>query len=955
MIFNDLDKQCRRTTIYYMNSDHKSSPFVDSCNPTLKKASLPGAFLLLAITLLIATPLATEAKNSKYAFGKSRDYSVSATLGTVDTSDGIFKLSALTVSSSKKIETEINLYDTIAFIRINPARPWHIFSRPKNIDLTISGLTSGKTYYLYQERLRNPDIFVADQNGSHIISLDTPRHRYLVLKTKPSTLHIDASGGQDCNSIGSWDQPSLTCILSTTLPINDIIEIDDAGITLDGSNRLITHTNNIGVYANTLPLEPAITGITIKNIRLAGLDVGVALYNTSNVSFENVTVKSDTTGIQLGDTTGVYMFHSTIWSNSTGFITNNNTNIFINRTNWKGNTVDIDPSVGTLDLTSDTTNRGNWWSKNTNCQQTDSAHPNYCTNSFSTGHGVDSMPWACEDGWGAGSPCSRVVPPPTGSGLRGEVSATADTGSLYSDQTLTNKIKTLPDGWALKVLDSSSNPVKVHDSTDNVDGYIKSDDIKIAAAGSATETELQNNAEVIYDTKDKRVPVILDAVNLYHDNPNGTKTLYDPAGGIDGGNKFPDFIADGSVPKELLLAIAKKETGGHGLNNEVCNDGLDGGVGIMQLTPYRVNGVIEAEPRGSGSGMRNIQRVGDCYSGSGWDKQTSSYYSNTKQGIYANIKDGYRTFQIKYNTFGEHVDAYEPQKSSWFSDDTVSVNNTDLKVILAVRGYRGFGPKCFRFNNELEYPRLIADSLSTLSTTFPDVTYDNSDSLVEKLRLAEKNKVSIDVCSPGDLSILDSVGRKTGYVLGNIEYQIPNIVYDEVTHKSAIILFPQENYRFSIKGDETGVYTLYVVNYASGLEFKAISISIALNEVHEYTVDWSKLNSPNGVKIKVDTNGDGTFDRTINSDGTLTSDEFSKQSESKVTLCHVPSGNPGNAHTLSVGASAVKAHLGHGDKLGECIKEKEKEHGDNNDNKKNDGKGEVKGASTGKDKKDKHK
>ena len=125
--------------------------------------------------------------------------------------------------------------------------------------------------------------------------------------------------------------------------------------------------------------------------------------------------------------------------------------------------------------------------------------------------------------------------------------------------------------------------------------------------------------------------------------------------------------------------------------------------------------------------------------------------------------------------------------------------------------------------------------------------------------------------------------------------------------------------------------------------------------MNEYTVDWSKLNSPNGVKIKVDTNGDGTFDRTINSDGTLTSDEFSKQSESKVTLCHVPSGNPGNAHTLSVGASAVKAHLGHGDKLGECIKEKEKEHGDNNDNKKNDGKGEVKGASTGKDKKDKHK
>src|SRR3989344_526261 len=457
MIFNDLDKQCRRTTIYYMNSDHKSSPFVDSCNPTLKKASLPGAFLLLAITLLIATPLATEAKNSKYAFGKSRDYSVSATLGTVDTSDGIFKLSALTVSSSKKIETEINLYDTIAFIRINPARPWHIFSRPKNIDLTISGLTSGKTYYLYQERLRNPDIFVADQNGSHIISLDTPRHRYLVLKTKPSTLHIDASGGQDCNSICSWDQPSLTCILSTTLPINDIIEIDDAGITLDGSNRLITHTNNIGVYANTLPLEPAITGITIKNIRLAGLDVGVALYNTSNVSFENVTVKSDTTGIQLGDTTGVYMFHSTIWSNSTGFITNNNTNIFINRTNWKGNTVDIDPSVGTLDLTSDTTNRGNCGSKNTNCQQTDSAHPNYCTNSYSTGHGVDGLPWACENGWLSSVTCPTVVVPPVGGGTSHIVPLYTQIPSPYPSRDLTDIWSSTLYAFATSTTDNTTN------------------------------------------------------------------------------------------------------------------------------------------------------------------------------------------------------------------------------------------------------------------------------------------------------------------------------------------------------------------------------------------------------------------------------------------------------------------------------------------------------------------
>jgi hypothetical protein len=42
--------------------------------------------------------------------------------------------------------------------------------------------------------------------------------------------------------------------------------------------------------------------------------------------------------------------------------------------------------------------------------------------------------------------------------------------------------------------------------------------------------------------------------------------------------------------------------------------------------------------------------------------------------------------------------------------------------------------------------------------------------------------------------------------------------------------------------------------------------------------------------------------------------------ESQVTICHIPSGNPENAHTITVGASAVPAHLAHGDTLGACQK-----------------------------------
>jgi len=45
---------------------------------------------------------------------------------------------------------------------------------------------------------------------------------------------------------------------------------------------------------------------------------------------------------------------------------------------------------------------------------------------------------------------------------------------------------------------------------------------------------------------------------------------------------------------------------------------------------------------------------------------------------------------------------------------------------------------------------------------------------------------------------------------------------------------------------------------------------------------------------------------------------------SKVTICHIPPGNLSNAQTITVGASAVNAHLNHGDTLGECDEDEER-------------------------------
>jgi hypothetical protein len=42
--------------------------------------------------------------------------------------------------------------------------------------------------------------------------------------------------------------------------------------------------------------------------------------------------------------------------------------------------------------------------------------------------------------------------------------------------------------------------------------------------------------------------------------------------------------------------------------------------------------------------------------------------------------------------------------------------------------------------------------------------------------------------------------------------------------------------------------------------------------------------------------------------------------QSKVTICHVPPGNPDNAHSITIGAPAVPAHLANhdGDAIGPC-------------------------------------
>jgi hypothetical protein len=78
-----------------------------------------------------------------------------------------------------------------------------------------------------------------------------------------------------------------------------------------------------------------------------------------------------------------------------------------------------------------------------------------------------------------------------------------------------------------------------------------------------------------------------------------------------------------------------------------------------------------------------------------------------------------------------------------------------------------------------------------------------------------------------------------------------------------------------------------------------------------------------GDELEASTSNGGTTENTGTTEDTGTTESTGTTEEAEgggegVTICHIPPGNPANAHTLTVGEPAVKAHLRHGDTLGSC-------------------------------------
>jgi len=319
---------------------------------------------------------------------------------------------------------------------------------------------------------------------------------------------------------------------------------------------------------------------------------------------------------------------------------------------------------------------------------------------------------------------------------------------------------------------------------------------------------------------------------------------------------LPDYF-----PPEIVLAVAAVESGDNYFDNMYLSG--DCGRGIMQITSEGYFGL------GSGIGCSDVDCV-QC-----GVENCNFYYKNTICGIEANIKDGLAALMDKYNY------ALQCPQNSIVTEE-VEITYEDLKMIITVWGYNGFGDSSYYCTKN--YLRCVADRFERLSDYFPGEIYANGDNLIEKLRWANDNKQRIILHSPAVLSVIDGMGRATGAVAGQTKDEIPGSIYDPDSGQ-VIILFPEQPLIYRVAGTSQGMYGLSIDSTENGTfaTFKANNIPTSPGTVHEYRVDWDALSvGEKAVVLKVDADGDGIFEKTVIANNYLTSDEFALQTETVI-------------------------------------------------------------------------
>ncbi|MFA5831347.1 MAG: NosD domain-containing protein [Candidatus Paceibacterota bacterium] len=684
----------------------------------------------------------------------------------------------------------------------------------------------------------------------------------------------------------------------------DLTSDDDYfGMTASDSNGNTFKNMTVGSNARESVSFRDSDSNVIKGLSVHNDYAGISLSNADSNEFDGTVLNGEKQiGIYFsGSASNNRIHNSTVTGESVILLNIYDTlssNNLIYNNNFIGNSQVTDADGNSFNLTKPI--GGNYWSEYDTPEEgcANENNDSFCDAPYVFEGGRDNLSWTVQDEWKGGTGADSFW-----------TEITSETGALIlrnGHSLASAPLKQLPNGWAIFVKntkDNSGNIVtadgyrwyQVKDETDGTQGWMQAGKW---ANGMFTykylkydERDLSGVSQTQHNDLNERKSIITQSVDDYYNNSNtvaGLKNSDDNGNGI-------SLLKRAGFPEPLILAILAQESDIINFNNEYVSG--DYGHGISQVTltnhdPKNVWGSNDYDNRGAGSQIRIYPCSGtgllykNCYTNpellvphnykTAPDGNLYKFYTNTKQSIYSNIKDGMKVLRDKFKIYYNNPYVYENKTwSGKLKGDTkiYTITKSEMGVLLGVRGYNGFGlTSCKRFDTT-PYPSQVASKLQNISVIFPGIIYDNSNNLIEKLKLVDQNKTIITICSPGDLNIIDSEGRITGMSTTTS----PNVFYDNNTGKQAEVLMPEGEERYQVVGTETGNYSVYFDNSSetgtSSVELQNIPLS--LKEIYTYQIHWGNIDQgQKGVTVGIDKNGDGIIEKTITATAESVSDEL---------------------------------------------------------------------------------
>lgn len=452
---------------------------------------------------------------------------------------------------------------------------------------------------------------------------------------------------------------------------------------------------------------------------------------------------------------------------------------------------------------------------------------------------------------------------------------------MYESPTTSSaSIKQLPMDWSLEVLDTTNEdgePIiangyrwyQIKDKTDDVVGWMSgatSDGItRYLSIDTQNQDQLESDASDFVDVAD-RPDLIIEAVDHYYNNEDENYSLYS---GDDGANNI-STLKDRGFPYKVIWGIAAQENGPD-FNNERVT--YDYGHGIMQITPYKLyaheatgNWVSNAgDNRGISNNLKIFPCTSDhsnlyvnCYKNAGLFIKLSKpyknyadivtnpkykYYTNTKQSIFSNIKDGMRILKDKYS--GINI-------TTPITIGATTYSALDREIILVTEKYNG---------NNCGYVNDVANVLDVIEEYYPDQNIEDIEELVGKMHTAGESGICVYLHSPVELFVEDSIGNKVGLINGEGINDFPLAVYDKDEEFVKILLPHDSNYTYNLVGKENGFYGIDIIIKKGKDQIKYSLRNIKINKKETNTLSFIKDKyGKTIIQLNRDTNYDNEVD-----------------------------------------------------------------------------------------------